>query len=107
MSLTLQDLKDHCGVTTDIDDNLHARMLAAALAYTSRQLGFVLPVMNDDEEDVTPKDLEQAVLMLAAHWNENREASIVGVTAMSVPFGYTEIIGEHRNYTFGVTDDVE
>lgn len=103
MALDLSALKAHTNVTDTADEAVLTRMLAAAKAHTARQLGFAL---DDEDEfpDGTPDDVEQAVLMLAAHWYENREASIVGVSAQSVPFGYAEIIAERRNYTFGLAD---
>jgi uncharacterized phiE125 gp8 family phage protein len=55
--------------------------------------------------DGAPADLEHAVYMLAAHWYENREASLVGVTAQVLPIGMTDIIAEHRRYTFGACDE--
>lgn len=104
MTLDLATLKAHCNVTGETDDAVLTRLLSAATAHTVRQLGFAI---DDATEfpDGTPADVEQAVLMLAAHWYENREASLVGVTAQSVPLGYAEIIAEHRHYTFGAEDD--
>lgn len=103
MALSLSVLKEHANITGTADDAVLSRMLAAAKAHTERQLGFAL---DDEAEfpDGTPDDVEHAVLMLAAHWYENREASIVGVAAQSLPFGFAEIIAERRRYSFGVSD---
>ncbi|MBN8999566.1 MAG: phage gp6-like head-tail connector protein [Rhizobiales bacterium] len=103
MALDLDTLKAQTNVTGSADDAILTRILAAASAHTARQLGFAL----DDADEFpggTPDDVEHAVLMLAAHWYENREASIVGVAAQSVPFGYAEILAERRRYSFGADD---
>lgn len=101
MALELSDLKDHCNVTDSADDVVLSRLLSAAKSHVQRLLGFQL---DDAEEfpDGTPVDLELAVLQLAADWYENREASLVGVSSMAIPFGVREIIAEYRRYSFGI-----
>jgi uncharacterized phage protein (predicted DNA packaging) len=105
MALQLSDLKAQCNVTAATDDTLLTRLLAAATAHVERLVGFKL----DDTTALpggTPADLELAVLQLAADWYENREASLVGVTAQPIPFGVEQIVNEYRNYTFGLADEV-
>lgn len=80
MTLTVTDLKAHCNVTSDDDDAVLTRLLAAASAHVERLLGFKL-TDTTALPDGPPADLELAVLMLAADWFENREASLVGVSA--------------------------
>lgn len=106
MALALADLKAHCNITGSGDDPVLSRFLAAAQAHVERLLGFKL---NDAEElpEGAPADLELAVLQLAADWYENREASLVGVSAMAIPFGVHQIVNEYRRYTFGVSCDGE
>jgi hypothetical protein len=101
--LSVEDLKGQLNINGAADDAVLTRLLAAATKHTERQLGFTLASM----EGGAPADLEHAVYMLGAHWYENREASIAanGVTPQAVPFGYAEIIAEHRNYTFAAADD--
>lgn len=106
MALELSDLKAHCNVTSTADDVVLTRLLSAASAHVARLLGFAL----DDADafpDGTPADLELAVLQLAADWYENREASLVGLTASSIPFGVREIVNEYRNYTFGLAGEAD
>ncbi len=76
------------------------RFVDAASAHIASELGFAV---NDAVEfpTGTPNDLEHAVLMLAAHWYENREGTLVGVTAQELPLGVAEIIRNHRRYSFG------
>lgn len=106
MALELGDLKAQCNVTGSGDDAILTRLLAAAKAHVERLLGFAL---DDDEAlpDGPPADLELAVLQLAADWYENREASLVGVSASSIPFGVREIVNEYRRYTFGLAGEAD
>jgi hypothetical protein len=104
MALDETVLREHLNMTVaeaaGIDEAVLTRLLGAARAYTAAQLGFAL---DDAVEfpDGTPADVEQAVLMIAAHWFSEREAVAAGVTMMPVPFGYSEIIANHRRWTFG------
>jgi len=108
---TPDELKAQLNVTDDGDDTLLGRLTKAVRAYLESQLGFLIdekwPPTGDDDAEVTsaPEDLRQGALMLAAHWYENREASLVGLTLQSLPMGFDEIIANYRNYTFGVGDD--
>lgn len=103
MSLDLDTLKAHCNVTIAGDDQLLTRLLVAAKAHTEGVLGFGLDD-TDELPEGAPADLEQAVLMTAAHWYENREATLVGTLAQQLPIGVSEILDNHRTYTFGATD---
>lgn len=104
MALDVNALKAHLNLTADEDDELDdavlPRVLAAAQAHCERILGYK---MNDQISlpDGIPADLEQAVLMVAAHWFSEREAVLIGVSAQELPFGATQILAEHRRYTFG------
>lgn len=104
MALTASDLREHLNGVPDTDAAL-TRFLGAATAHLGRLLGFAI---DDATEfpDGTPADLELAVLQLAAHFYENREASLVGVSAQILPLGVTEIVAEYRRYTFGNIPEV-
>jgi uncharacterized phage protein (predicted DNA packaging) len=92
----LATLKAHLNLTLDDDDELLTDKLDAALAYTSHQLGGEDPI----EWDSAAPDLRQAVLMLAAHWYENREATLVGVGVLTLPLGYDDLLLAHRRWVF-------
>lgn len=104
MALELETLKLHCNVSDATDNAVLSRLLSAAQKHVERLLGYAF---SDTETlpNGASADLEQAVYMLAAHWYENREASIAGVTSMTVPFSVSEIVNEHRNYSFGLCDN--
>jgi len=104
VALALSDLKEHCRVTGSLDDALLTRLLSAATKHVERLLGFALD--NEDELPAgAPADLENAVLMLAAHWYENREATLVGVSAQELPAGVAAVVNEYRRYTFAAACD--
>ncbi|MCO6390555.1 phage gp6-like head-tail connector protein [Aliihoeflea aestuarii] len=100
MPLILDDLKAQCNVTDDADDAVIARCLLADHMHIEAMLGRHL---HDEDEfpGGLPADVEQAILMVGAHFYENREATLVGVTALPLPMGVEQIIANHRSYTFG------
>lgn len=100
MALDIDDLKQHSNLVCDSsEDPVLDRLVKAAQAHVERLLGFAI---NDEERypEGAPDDLNLAILQLAAHWYENREASVVGVTAQEVPLGVRDIIREHRAWCF-------
>ena len=46
--------------------------------------------------DAVPKNLTMALRLLASHWNENREAVVVGQTNAALELGYRNLIAGHR-----------
>lgn len=104
MALDAEALKGQLNMTDDeadeIDDAILERLIEAAQAHTERVLGYKL---DDTTElpDGVPADLEHAVLMIAAHWFNEREAVLIGVTGQPTPFGADQILSEYRNYTYG------
>lgn len=93
--ITLAEAKQHLHITTEEDDAQITGQIEAAEAYVSRWLAVPLADMAR-----VPADLKQAVLMLVGHWYENREATLVGVSAEEVPFGVQSIIDAHREWAF-------
>ena len=95
MKIALAEAKSHLNVTTDEDDSLITGKIEAAEAWVSRWLEIPLSGM-----ETIPADLRQAVLMLTGHFYENREATLVGISAEEVPFGVWVIINQHREWAF-------
>ena len=96
--------KAHSRSDYSTDDTLIAAKLAAAQSHIESLLGYAIETEYASPLTV-PDALKEAVLQLAAHWYENREASLVGVSAQVLPFGLEEIIANFRRYSFGVADD--
>lgn len=79
-------------VGTD-DDALLTHKIGAAEAWLAGYIGGPLP-------DPLPADLVEAVLQLAAHWFENREATAYGASVNEVPFGVVDLARQYRVWSF-------
>ena len=97
---TLADLRAHLSFTADlgvVDDGMLSRLNSAAQSFAERKLGFAIEAtFGGAGQAAMPDDLRQAVLMLAGHWYDNREAA--GEAAREPPFGVSEILREYRNW---------
>ncbi len=104
MIVTTQELKEQLNFSADLgsgDDALLDRKLAAAQGHIEQLLGYSIEsTYGGDDQEPVPPALKEAVLQLAAHWYENREATLVGVSIQSITFGVSEIVNEYRNYSF-------
>ncbi|PRA89067.1 hypothetical protein CQ054_02760 [Ochrobactrum sp. MYb29] len=89
--------KAHMNIVGTDDDELIAHYIAAAEEWAADFTGQPIP-------DPAPASLKQAVLMLASHWYENREATTVGVTAGLLPLGVINILRNHRLQSLGQED---
>ncbi|WIJ24231.1 head-tail connector protein [Devosia sp. RR2S18] len=93
----LTDLRAQLNIIDDnADDELLTRKIAAAEASVAADIGAETPVIYGD----APADLQEAILMKAAHLFENREAVLVGVGAQELPLGYADLIAPHRKWVF-------
>lgn len=102
--ITVDQLKEQLSLTPDVgddDDDLLARKIGAAQDYVERQLGFKIEaVYGGADQEPVPAALVEAVSQLAAHWYENREATLIGVNAYALPFSVQEIVDSYREYSF-------
>lgn len=105
MIVTLEQLKAQLNLTADLgtdDDALLERKLAAAQNHVERLLGFKIEErFGGTGQEEIPAALVEAVSQTAAHWFENREATLIGVNAQELPFGVWSIVSEYREYSFG------
>lgn len=90
MTVSLDSMKAHLGVTEDYDDTLIAEKIAVATAFIEAQIGKPFA-----DFDPIPAPLLEAVRQVAAHLYENREATIIDGSALEVPFGVAELIGPY------------
>lgn len=76
----------------DANSALLTQELSAAVTYVEGLCGGTIPTP-------IPDPLRAAVLMLAAHLYENREATAIE-TFGTVPFGFDELIAPYRAWEF-------
>lgn len=93
-AIDVADLKAHLNLTTDTDDALLTKKIAAAEAWIVKYTGEEMPEVVED-------DLKEAVRQLAAHLYENREATLIGITASELPFGLLDLLAPYRAWSFG------
>lgn len=100
--IRLAEAKRHLNLAGCADDDLLLHYIAAARDLLESQLGYRIA---DRYPTFTPPALDVAALMLVAHWYENREATLVGVSAQTMPFGVANIVADFRDYSWGEADD--
>jgi hypothetical protein len=93
MTITVDDLKVHLNLTDDDDDYLLQGKLDTATAFVENYTGAPLG-------DTPPAPLIEAVLQLAAHLYENREATLIGITVRELPFGLFDLLTPYRAWSF-------
>jgi hypothetical protein len=105
MIVSLEQIKEQLNISPDLgtdDDALLERKIAAAQNHVERLLGFKIEErFGGTGQEAIPPALVEAVSQIAAHWYENREATLVGVSAQELPFGVWAIVSEYREYSFG------
>ena len=94
MTVSLENLKAHLNITTDDDDDLLQDKIDAASEWIAKYTG-----IPEDGPD-TPAPFDEATRQLAAHLFENREATLVGVTAQALPFGLLDLLNPYREWAF-------
>ena len=99
---TLQIAKLHLGITDNVDDALISQKMESAQSLLEGWLGYGITTRFPD---TVPADLVEAVLQLTAHAYENREATVVGLTIMSVPLAVRDVIAARRDYLTGAVDE--
>lgn len=73
-------------------------LIQAAQALVEASIGYTLAERFG--EDPVPEPLRLAVLQLAAHWYEHREAVAAGERVAIIPFGVEFICTTWRDWTF-------
>lgn len=104
MIVTVPQIKEQLNIDAadNSDDALLSRKISAAQDHVERLLGFKISERYGGvDQEAIPSALVEAVSQLAAHWYENREASVIGMSAGALPFGVQDIIREYREYSFG------
>jgi uncharacterized phage protein (predicted DNA packaging) len=97
--VTLDDMKAHLGIIDDADDGLISTKIDAAQAHLESLLGYEIAT-EFASPLVVPADLTEAVMRLCAHYFENREATVVGISASELPMGVWETVSNRRHYSW-------
>jgi uncharacterized phage protein (predicted DNA packaging) len=95
MLVTLEEMKAHLNITTADDDALITGKIEAAEAHIEA----MLPAGSLDNF-ADQQDVKEAVKQLAAHFYENREAVLLGVSAQELPLGVYQLLAPHRMWEF-------
>jgi hypothetical protein len=90
--ISLDDVKAHLNITTDFDDILIGEKLAAAADWVAKYTG--IPA----DADNIPASVNEAIRQLTAHLYECREATLVGITAQQLPFGFLDLLANDRQW---------
>ena len=93
--IQLSDLKAHLNITVTSDDGLIQAKIDAAEGWIAAYTGEDWP-----PADPVPDALKEAIRQLAAHLYENREATLVGITAQQLPFGLLDLLAPYRAWAF-------
>jgi Phage gp6-like head-tail connector protein len=94
MTISLDDMKAHLRVTISDDDVIIADKLATAAEWIAKYTGI-------PSDSATPAPVNEAIRQLAGHLYANREASLVGVTAQSLPFGVLDLLTPYTPFVCG------
>lgn len=105
--VTLSFFKTHLGTDDLLDadalgglasgtDELLQHYLEAAEAWASGYLGFPVTDLNP-----VPADVKQAVMQMAAHLYQNREAALIGVNIYNLPYGIEGFLRKYRKEVTG------
>lgn len=93
--LSVEDLKSHLNIEGDGDNLLLTGKIAAAEDWVGKFVGSPL-----DQFDPLPDPLKEAVRQMVGHLYENREASIVAVSAELLPLGLYDLMAPYRTWSF-------
>lgn len=105
MIITLDEAKAQLAQTLDLDDDLIEAKIEAAQGHIENLLGYEIEdTYGGTDQDPIPPALKEAVAMLTAHLYENREATLVGINAQTLPFGVDAIVTEYRLWSWGAPD---
>mgnify|MGYP000197396570 CR=1 FL=1 len=122
MIVSVADVQAHLNLEGDEDTAVVERKIAAAQEWIARFTGvnfesyYIAPPPPPPPPDppdpyyfepepfdsyaTVPAPLKEAVRQLAAHFYENREAALVGVTASELPFGVIDLVAPYRTWVF-------
>jgi len=99
--LTLEEVKSYLRVEHSEEDFFLAMLIQSSVSYCETYLNRPLITTNmtlENEWDV-PESVRLAILMLVAHWYDNR--GVVGQVKDEMHFSVTALLNPYRYITFG------
>jgi len=100
ITLDLDLVRAQCRIDDSIEDQLLAHYIKAAVAHVQMHCDRVLveenPVLPD--QMAFTDDVQQAVLLLVAHWSAHREAVVVGATSAPVNLGVESLLWYRKRF---------
>jgi hypothetical protein len=100
--VSLAEAKDQTSVDQDFDghDATLTRLIAAAEQWAVNFLNIEslddLVVDEEESPQTIPEVVTSAILMMVAHWFENREAINVGNIVTQIPYGVETMLWPYR-----------
>ncbi|MGC7561341.1 head-tail connector protein [Pasteurella sp. PK-2025] len=98
--LNLELIKLHCRIDSDEEDDLLDSYLESAKSYIQSQLNRNLYDDSVPDSDLSGilinPSIQQAILLIVAHWYEHRESVVVGVTSKEIEDGVWRLIQPFR-----------
>ena len=101
-TIALSEAKGYLRIDHNEDDAKVQSILDAAESYIR---SLCKPYLNESEQwDTLPPELQQAVLILASHWYDNRGIISQGRHLSELPFSVSALVANHRDWPGG-TDE--
>jgi hypothetical protein len=94
VTISLDDIKAHLRVTITDDDVIIADKLATATQWVLNYTGI-------SADSTIPAPVNEAIRLLTGHLYANREATLVGATAQSLPFGVLDLLTPYTPFVCG------
>lgn len=101
MQITLEEIKNYLKVEHNEDDALIDSMILAAVKHCEAFLGRPLSEQNMTQEEMwtVPETVKLAVLMLVAHWYENRGV-VLNKTTGEIAYSVSALLWPYRRIAF-------
>jgi len=95
--VTLEQAKDHLRVDFDDDDIYIGDLITVAEQSIADEIGSTLA--SNEVDDVLPRTLYQAILLMVGHLYATREPVMVGISVVKCPFTLEYLIAPYKSWT--------
>ncbi len=97
--VTLEEVKQHCRIDFDEDDELLCSYITAAREWVEGFLNMKLVSNNEGNADPieVKQTWKQAIMLLVGHWYANRENTSTWASLKEIPFGVKDLLWLDRN----------